>query len=224
MDRPSDMTGQGQTLAELRLLLAPAIAQDAAFDGWSAAALEHAAAAHGLTCESAALAYPGGAMDMIDAWFETIDAAMAHALPADRLAGLSIREKIARLVRFRLDAMASKRESLRRAQSIMAMPQNLVRSARIGWRSADRMWRLAGDTAVDYNHYTKRAMLAAIYAATLSVFVADDSDGHAETLAFLDRRIAGVMRFEKARARLTANADHHFSPARFLGRLRYPAR
>ena len=91
------------------------------------------------------------------------------------------------------------------------------------------MWRLAGDTAADFNHYTKRATLAALYAATLSVFAGDTSEGKAETLAFLDRRIEGVMRFEKAKARLLAgntiagNAGH-FSPARFLGRLRYPVR
>ncbi|HNN55937.1 MAG TPA: COQ9 family protein, partial [Novosphingobium sp.] len=73
-------------------------------------------------------------------------------------------------------------------------------------------------------HYTKRAILGSIYAATLAVFVDDTSEGHGETLAFLDRRIEGIMKFEKAKARLLRPADEHFSPARFLGRLRYPAR
>ena len=82
---------------------------------------------------------------------------------------------------------------------------------------------------MDFNHYTKRATLAALYAATLSVFAGDTSEGKAETMAFLDRRIDGVMRFEKAKARLLgANAasgnNAYFSPARFLGRLRYPVR
>ena len=86
------------------------------------------------------------------------------------------------------------------------------------------MWRLAGDTATDYNHYTKRAILAGIYAATLAVFVGDESEGKAETRAFLDRRIDGVMRFEKAKAQLLGRDRDHFSPVRFLGRLRYPSR
>ena len=108
--------------------------------------------------------------------------------------------------------------------AIMAMPQNLAAAAKLGWRSADAMWRLAGDTAADYNYYTKRLTLGGIYAATLAVFVADTSEGKAETRAFLDRRIGGVMRFEVAKSRLLPDEVGHFSPARFLGRLRYPVR
>ena len=86
------------------------------------------------------------------------------------------------------------------------------------------MWRLAGDTATDYNHYTTRAILGSVYAATLAVYVSDESEGFSDTAAFLDRRIEGIMRFEKAKARFTSGPDLMFSPARFLGRLRYPAR
>ncbi len=212
------------TLDELRLALAPAIAEAAVFDGWSDAALVSAAAQHGIKPEVARLAYPGGAMDMIAAWIAVVDAAMATELTQARLGNLPIRERIRSLVQFRLDAMTPQREALRRALSIMAMPQNAPRALRLGWNSADTMWRLAGDVATDYNHYTKRAILGSIYAATLSVFVADESEDFAETKAFLDRRIEGVMKFEKAKARLLKPRDERFDLARLLGRLRYPAR
>ncbi|MEL7219122.1 MAG: COQ9 family protein, partial [Pseudomonadota bacterium] len=115
-------------------------------------------------------------------------------------------------------------EAVRRAMAIMAMPQHAARSLQIGWRSADLMWRLAGDTATDYNHYTKRTILAGIYSATLAVFVNDDSEGKAKTYEFLDRRIDGVMKFEKVKAKLL-NSDRELpSLTRFLGRLRYPSR
>ena len=86
------------------------------------------------------------------------------------------------------------------------------------------MWRLAGDVATDYNHYTKRMTLGSLYAATLAVYAQDDSADQAETKAFLDRRIEGVMKFEKAKARLLKPRAAGFSPVRLLGRLRYPAR
>jgi ubiquinone biosynthesis protein COQ9 len=149
---------------------------------------------------------------------------MARELPAERLATMKIRERIRTLVLFRLDAVTPHKEALRRAQAIMAMPQNAARSLALGWKSADLMWRLAGDTATDYNHYTKRMTLGTLYATTLAVFINDESEDHAETRAFLDRRIEGVMRFEKVKARLLKPAELAFSPARFLGRLRYPAR
>jgi ubiquinone biosynthesis protein COQ9 len=94
---------------------------------------------------------------------------------------------------------------------------------KLGWHSADVMWRLAGDTATDYNHYTKRAILAGIYAATLAVFADDTSEGKVDTHAFLDRRIDGIMRFEKAKSQLLRTPENRFSMARFVGRLRYPA-
>ncbi|MEO7248224.1 MAG: COQ9 family protein [Novosphingobium sp.] len=212
------------TLAEMRVALAPRIADNAAFDGWSNAAVDNAAASLGINPASARLAFPGGAMDMIDAWVSGVDASMAEHFSASPLAALPIRERIRRLVQFRLDAVAATRESLRRALAVMAMPQNLVRSAQLGWRRADMMWRLAGDVATDYNHYTKRAILGSIYAMTLAVYVGDESEGFADTAAFLDRRIDGIMRFEKAKAKMLNGTDEHFSPARFLGRLRYPSR
>ena len=220
------MSGEA-SLEAIRQALAPAIAEAAAFDGWSAAAVRDAARDigrdQGISPDLALLAFDGGkAMAMIAAWIAHVDRTMAAAVPATDLAGLSVRKRIRRLVVARLDAIAGREEALRRALAIMALPGNLARAARLGWASADAMWRLAGDTAADYNHYTKRATLAGLYAATLSVFAGDTSEGKAETLAFLDRRIDGVMRFEKAKAQLFGGNRHHFSPARFLGRLRYP--
>lgn len=214
---------EATSLEELRRNLAPAIAEAAAFDGWSEAAVRGAARVDGIDPDAAAYAFSAGPMAMIDAWTGCIDANMALALPSERLAAMKIRERIRSLVLFRLETVAPNKESLRRALAIMAMPQNAPRALALGWRSADAMWRLAGDTSTDYNHYTKRMTLGALYAATLAVFVDDESDDFVETRAFLERRIEGVMRFEKAKARLFKPREIGFSPARFLGRLRYPA-
>lgn len=215
---------ENASLDLLRLELAPRIAAAAAFDGWSEAAVRAAAAEAGSDPDAAVYAFSGGAMAMIAAYIGWADQQMIAALPKDKLAAMKIRERIRAQVQARLDVMAPHKEALRRAQAIMAMPQNLARSLKLGWHSADVMWRQAGDTATDYNHYTKRLTLGSIYAATLAVFVADSSDDHAETKAFLERRIDGIMQFEKAKAKLLNRDVEHFSPARLLGRLRYPAR
>ena len=211
------------TLPELRLAMAPELAEAAVFDGWTNAALQYTAEGMGVDYEVAKLAFKGGPMAMIEAWIETVDRSMAAAFPSDVIEPMKIRERIRALVQFRLDEAQGLEEAVRRATTIMAMPQNVARSARRSWRSADIMWRLAGDTATDYNHYTKRAILSSIYAATLAIFVNDSSEDKAETKAFLDRRIDGVMKFEKAKAKwLPTEPRERFSVARFLGRLRYP--
>jgi len=217
MTDPADLT-----LDEIRALLAPAIADNAAFDGWGDAARGMAADQAGVDRDVAALAFEGGALAMIDAWFAHIDAAMLADLPPERLAAMKIRQRITALVEARLAATAPHREALRRALAILATPQNLAAAARLGWRSVDTIWRAAGDTATDYNHYTKRGMLLAVYGATVTVFLDDESDGHADTSAFLARRIDGIMRFEKAKAGIVRRGQHRPSLSRFIGRLRYP--
>lgn len=213
---------QDLTLDEIRDALAPGIADNAAFDGWGDAARDMAADAAGIDRDVARLAFPEGAVDMIDAWFAGIDRQMAERLPAETLAAMKIRARITALVEARLDAVAINRESLRRAVAILALPQNLTRAARLGWRSVDLMWRMAGDTATDYNHYTKRTILLGVYGATVTVFLDDDSEGHADTRAFLARRIDGIMRFEKGKTAFVKRYEHRPSLSRFVGRLRYP--
>lgn len=211
------------SLADIRIALAPALAQAAVFDGWTEAAVDAAAEAEGVDPAIARLAYAGGPMVMIEAFVAATDAAMRAHFADGRLGNMKIRDRIGALVRFRLDQAAGLEEALSRALAIQAMPTNAPRALKLGWSSADAMWRLAGDTATDYNHYTKRAILASIYAATLAVFIQDQSEGKAETSAFLDRRIDGVMKFEKTKAQLTSKREH-FDMVRFLGRLRYPQR
>lgn len=211
------------TLDELRLALAPKIAEAAAFDGWSKQAVSHAAQALGSDPDVAAYAFNGGQMDMIAAWIAHVDRQMDGEFPGGFSDEVPVRERIRRLVLYRLECAAGLEEALRRALAIMAMPHNAPRSLKLGWHSADRMWCLAGDSSTDFNYYSKRAILAGVYAATLAVFVDDEREDKADTKAFLDRRIEGIIRFEKAKARLTRAPDERFSMARFLGRLRYPA-
>jgi ubiquinone biosynthesis protein COQ9 len=160
---------------------------------------------------------------MIDVYIQEVDRALEAYFTPERLQSLKIREKIRSLVWRRLEMMAPAREAVRRALAILAMPQNVPLAVRIGWRTTDLMWRIAGDTSTDFNHYTKRMTLGAVYASTLLVWLDDQNEAWLETGAFLDRRIDDVMKFEKFKAEWRGSSDH-LSLSRFLGRLRYPPR
>lgn len=209
-------------LDELRAALAPLVPVHAGFDGWSEKALAMAAAELGAPADRARLAFPQGQAQMIDAWFDDIDKAMLDAFAPERIEKMKVRERIRELLLFRFRLLAPHREALRRAVAILALPTNAVAGAGLAWRSADRIWRAAGDEATDFNHYSKRAILIGVYGSTTLVFLDDDSEDLARTVAFLDRRIDAVMRFEKAKARWRGGARRP-SLSRFLGRLRYPA-
>lgn len=211
------------TLDELRPVLVDALLNHVPFDGWTAAALDRAAEDLGIPANRAALVFPGGPVDMVDGFIARLDQQMAAQLDALDLASMKIRERIRTAVRVRLELSLPHREAIRRAVSILAMPQNAVRSTKTLWRTAGAMWRAAGDTATDYNYYTKRITLGGIYSSTLLVWLDDESDGLTETWGFLDRRIDSVMRFEKSKARVQKVCANRPSLSRFLGRLRYPA-
>jgi ubiquinone biosynthesis protein COQ9 len=210
-------------LDELKAALAPLLPAHAAFDGWSHAALAMAAGELGVPPERARLAFRGGQAEMIDAWFDWIDKAMLADFPPERIAAMKIRERIRELVLFRFEAMRPHREALRRALAILAMPQNVLDAGRLAWRSADRIWRVAGDNATDFNHYSKRAILIGVYGSSTLVFLDDDSADLVDTRAFLNRRIDDVMNFEKFKASWRGTRSRLPSISRFLGRLRYPA-
>lgn len=209
-------------LERIRNRIALAVGDNAVFDGWCRAAVDSAAARLGVDQAQARVAFPKHKPAMVDAYIRGVDAEMEKRLPPKKLAAMKIRERIRALVWTRLEIMGPAREAVRSALATLAMPQNAPLGAGIAWRSADLMWRLAGDTSTDFNHYTKRLTLGAVYGSTLLVWLDDDSEGWAETAAFLDRRIDNVMQFEKWKAGWSG--QEHFSVSRFLGRLRYPPR
>ena len=211
-------------LETLRLKLALPVGENAAFDGWTHQAVDSAAQQLGIDTAQARLAFPKDAAHMVDAYIRGVDAALEAHFTPQRVAAMKVRDRIRSQIWFRLETMAPAREAVRTGLSILAMPQNVPLGLRIGWRSADLMWRLAGDTATDYNHYSKRLILSGVYGSALLAWVDDQSEGWSETAAFLDRRLADVMRFEKFKAAWRGNALHRPSVSRFLGRLRYPAR
>jgi ubiquinone biosynthesis protein COQ9 len=210
------------TLDALKPSLLAALLPHVPFDGWSKAALAHGAKDIGVPEDRAALVFPHGAINMVEAFVAWGDAELKAALPKERLASLKIREKVTLAVRTRLELVEPHREAVRRASNVLANPLYARRVAQQTWRTADIIWRLCGDTSTDYNHYTKRTILSGVYAATFLYWLNDESEGRVATWEFLDRRIAGIMTFEKTKARFIKAGETRPSLTRFLGRLRYP--
>jgi ubiquinone biosynthesis protein COQ9 len=192
------------------------------FDGWTMTALRRGAVDLGLDATAAALAFPGGAGGAIECWSRACDARMAAAVAAGAASEMRIRDRIADAVMRRIHAGGGEREPVRRALSFLALPGHAVLAARLLYRTVDEIWHACGDTATDFNFYTKRALLAGVYTSTVLCWLDDRSEGDAETRAFLARRIDDVMRVGKLTARLKQGPRRPrrlFSPARFARRV-----
>ena len=174
------------------------------FDGWTGTALMAGAREIGLSPAEVANVFPGGPIEMIEFMSTEADQRMLEALEREDPAALKVRERVALGVRRRLELYAADREAVRRALSVLALPQNGPLALRLLYRTVDAIWYAAGDTATDFNFYTKRALLAGVYGATVLAWLDDRSPGLEETWRFLDRRIAGAMRLPQLAQRLAA--------------------
>jgi ubiquinone biosynthesis protein COQ9 len=122
--------------------------------------------------------------------------------------GLRLHERVRAVIALRLEQNRPFKEAIRRALAVLAMPGHARLAAASAARTVDTVWHAAGDRAADFSWYTKRAILAGVYGATVLFWLRDSSDDDAATLAFLDRRLAGVGRIGSVRRRVAAIADH----------------
>ena len=160
--------------------------------------------------------FPRGGDSLLEWLDDWADRQMLAAIAGEDLTQLPVRRRIARLARARLEALGQHREALRRAAVAHLLPGNVLGSGRSLWQTVDRMWQaagLGGDPAEGFGYYSRRATLAGVLTATFLYWLQDQSDGFADSWAFLDRRIDDVMRFGQASSRFTSMFGRGRRPA-----------
>jgi len=191
-----------------------------AFDGWTENLLIQAVADLGLDPSYGRRAFSGGVTDLLAFFMAEADRCMLADLEAADLAELGVRARVALAIRLRFDAHIGHREAIRRALVVLSMPHHAPLAAKSLYRTVDAVWHGIGDRSVDFNFYSKRALLAGVYSTTLMRWLNDQSEGQQATWNFLDRRLADVMRIEKAKKRLGDIADRLPDPTGILRRIR----
>jgi ubiquinone biosynthesis protein COQ9 len=167
--------------------------------GWTMRTLRLAAGRAGLSEADAGLLLPGGPADLAALLSRRHDAAALEALAGVDPLSLKVRDRIARAVQARVEAAAADAPAVRRLLGFLALPHHMALGARLLWDSADVLWRWAGDTAADENHYSKRAILSGVLGPAIAIRLAS---GREAADAYVAHRIADVMAFEKWKAGL----------------------
>jgi ubiquinone biosynthesis protein COQ9 len=203
-----------------RAALIEAMLPEVAFDGWSRPALRAAARRTGMSADEALALFPGGPADLVACFSRWADLRMLDQLGTLPLDPPRVAERIARAIITRLEVIAPWREAVRRALSVLVLPQHTPLGLRLLYETVDAAWYGAGDSATDFSFYTKRVTLAAIYAATLLYWLEDSSPDFADTRAFLDRRLAAVAVIGRARQRLETAVERLPNPVRLLRQFR----
>lgn len=167
---------------------------DIVFEGWTMAVLERAAQKIGHDKTALSRFFPRGLRDAVTCFSNMADDAMLAQMNRSDLEKMRIRDRVTLGVRARLEFLTPHREATRQMVSWLSPPTRAFLAARLVWRTADRIWWKAGDTATDYNHYTKRILLSGVLGSTTLYWLGDNSKGFADSWAFLDRRIDNVLK------------------------------
>ena len=194
MTTPSSREVQRDRLLEAALLHVP-------FDGWSRRSLLAAARDAGVEPGLARRLFPRGGDDLLAHLDRWADRRMLERIDPEAVQAMRVRERIAALVRARLDVLGPHREAMRRATAARMLPGNAFTACQNLWRSADLIWATAGDQAEDYSYYTKRSLLAGVWTSTFFFWLDDQSENFEATSAFLERRIENVMQIGTIRGR-----------------------
>ena len=165
--------------------------------GWSLAALREAAG------PDADLLFPGGVTEMVEVHSDLADRRMVDDAGEVDLAALRTPARVRALIAMRLHRSAGQKEAIRRGLGHLALPGKSGAAARVLARTVDTIWTAAGDTASGPSRYTKRLILAGVYSATLLYWLREGVEA-AETLEFLDRRLAGVARLGRRKRSVPA--------------------
>ena len=188
-------------IAETRHKLLQVARENAVFDGWGEAALQHAITQTGTDPDLARVAFPRGSIDLALEFHMAGDRELAAQMANTDLSELRYAERVAKAIEMRLDLAAEDREAVRKATAFFALPQHAADGAKAIWHTADTIWNGLGDTSRDVNWYTKRATLSAVYSACVLYWLGDETPGFEATNAFIERRIDNVMQFEKFKSR-----------------------
>ncbi len=168
-------------------------------EGWTMRALRGALKDLGGDPDDAPLLFSGGAADMVETFIDLTDRRMAGAIDAPALATKKLPARVRDIIAGRLRLIQPHKDAVRHALAVMASPRDPGLAVRCTARTVDEIWHLAGDRAADFTWYTKRAILTGVYGATLLYWLRDYDEDNAATLAFLDRRLAGVATIGKTR-------------------------
>jgi ubiquinone biosynthesis protein COQ9 len=177
------------------------------YDGWTLRALRRGLEASGGAAVDAELLFPGGPDDMIATFTDWADRRMEAGAAALDMADLRAPARVRTVIALRFAQNRPYKEATRRAAGRLALPGHARAAAGTAARTVDAIWHAAGDRSADFAWYTKRFSLAPIYGATLLVWLRDSSEDDAATLAFLDRRLAGMGRLFRLRRRVEERAE-----------------
>ena len=168
----------------------------AEISNWQESILEQVCIEMQLTADYYKIWFPRGVIDILNKLEQDYDVQMlqvldSYAQPAgitDKV-GLALQVRICQVSPSKLLAQSMSRYYLR--------PRAVAEGLEFAWRSVDLIWQYAGDDSLDYNYYTKRALLHGIYVASQLCYNRDNSTESNQTRRFIQSSLRQIVQVSK---------------------------
>ena len=182
-------------IEEEKQLILKNFLKNAAFDGWSEVNLRKSSQDSGFSPDYALLLFSNGLKDLTPYFHQSINQNMETKFANSSYK--KIHEKIIHMIELKFELYNLHKEAIRCLVKYNLKPQNLLLAKTMLWQTCDKIWYLAGDTSTDFNHYTKRGLLAAVYSSSLLYWLTDDSEHYVKTKSFIRNRIQNTLTLGK---------------------------
>jgi ubiquinone biosynthesis protein COQ9 len=154
----------------------------------------------GLDPSYAEILFPAGPSDILTLLLEVNFNNFIANLDHDQLLTLRTKDRVKFLLMGLLKELKKSKIALRVICRSSVNIGLLITKIKASWRIVDDIWYLAGDRAVDFNFYTKRALLFSVFVPSFVYWFKQNDEAAVERL--IDGLLMRVSRIGKIKAKI----------------------
>jgi len=144
--------------------------------------------------------FPNGYTALLEFYLNELNAEMILSSKKINLIRMKTHQRIKALIMLRLNNLQKEKDLFKKTYFILALPKHSKIAVMSLYKTVDEMWFLAGDISTDFNFYSKRAILASIYSATILYWI--NNNNLKQTTKFLDNQLAKVSKIPEIKNKI----------------------
>ncbi len=167
--------------------------------------------------------FPKGPAQAAAAFFQQGDMKLLTLTPPQED---KLQTRLASAITTRLKINDPHKETARRAAASLALPLHATQGMTALLNTSDALWKAAGDKSADFSFYTKRAILAGIYAQILLIYFGARGSDSEYVAQYAERRLKDAVQIGASLRQATTLTTNNIPSTLLdaLAKLRYPPR
>ena len=167
-------------------------------DGWNENLLESISKKRKYKINEITALFPEGYLSLLKYYLKELNLQMTHSSKNLNLSQMKVHERIREIILLRLKNSQDEKELIKKTYFNFLLPCHHKIALISLYETVDQIWFIARDNSTDFNFYSKRAILAAIYSSTVLHWM--NNNNFNQTKIFLDsqlKKVSKIPQFKK---------------------------